>query len=258
MRPLRPTTDVVGYRVIRRLCGVLVAVILTGCLPLPEVPTPPGDLVETGGIGVSEGIGLVARLTFDQNIDASSTVSLVGTEWVPGVSLDALAFTGAGSYARLDNHPNTDLPEQGSLVAWVRPDPHTNNAEIIRKGDGASADWLLQFWQAQGQLALFLIKDSGPWGELYSNLWLPEGIWAHVTATWDQLEMRLYINGVLDASAPNPISPVQSTGNVILFGNIPGDPSDGFVGAVDDLQIYDRALTPTEVERVYRTGWPQE
>jgi hypothetical protein len=212
-------------------------------------PSYPEDTVVEGGVAVNPAIGLIAGFTFDRNIGADSAVTLVGTEWVEGASFDALSVAGAGSYARLENHPGMGLQDEGSIAAWLRPDPHTAYTEIIRKGDGASHDWLLQFWQAQGQLVVWIRNGSGSNLLVYSRLWLPEDVWAHVAGTWDASELRLYINGALDATVPNTIGQVRDGGNVLLIG-------DGFEGAVDELQIYDRALTSAEVERIFHTGWP--
>jgi hypothetical protein len=72
------------------------------------------------------------------------------------------------------------------------------------------------------------------------------GIWYHVAVTRDGDMFALYIDGVLTASRNYPVSLPDPAANFTI-----GD-AEGFVfdGAVDDVRMYDRALTATEMANV--------
>jgi len=68
------------------------------------------------------------------------------------------------------------------------------------------------------------------------------GNWVNVTATNDGSTTRLYVNGELQKSYPEKLS---AGGSNLIIGN------KGYVGSIDDLRIYDRAITADEVAAIY-------
>ena len=81
------------------------------------------------------------------------------------------------------------------------------------------------------------------------------GSWVHVAGVYNGTDMRLYINGSLVGT------PVSKTGN--LRSRVDGDlcigrygPTQGlyFVGMIDDVRVYSRAVTADEVSQVYGLG----
>jgi hypothetical protein len=70
---------------------------------------------------------------------------------------------------------------------------------------------------------------------------IPSGSWVHVVGTFDGQAMRLYRGGVLvglNATGPLPLPALDA----------PLQLGEGFEGLFDDVRIYDRALSPTEVQ----------
>jgi chitodextrinase len=70
--------------------------------------------------------------------------------------------------------------------------------------------------------------------------------WAHLATTYDGTTLALYVNGVLKATLPVTGAIGQSAGPLRLGGNDIWD--EWFAGVIDDVRVYDRALTPTEVQ----------
>ena len=77
---------------------------------------------------------------------------------------------------------------------------------------------------------------------------VPDGVWTHVAATYDGSDLRLYVNGTLVDSAPH-VGTIFQTGSPLFIGNrfLPSGDIGGFQGLMDDLKIFDRALTAAEV-----------
>jgi Concanavalin A-like lectin/glucanases superfamily len=73
-----------------------------------------------------------------------------------------------------------------------------------------------------------------------------------VTGTLDGStgEMRLYFNGIMvaqDFTAIRPFGPLSGSNPGIGIGNVPGVNNFPFAGAIDEVVLYNRALSPQEV-----------
>jgi len=76
----------------------------------------------------------------------------------------------------------------------------------------------------------------------------PPGRWTHLAVTYDGGAVRLYVNGV-EASSQRASGTIRSTADPLwIGGNRPY--GEYFNGVIDDVRIYDRALSPVEVRDV--------
>lgn len=86
-----------------------------------------------------------------------------------------------------------------------------------------------------------------------SNSW-NTGSWYHFAGTYDGTLVKLYINGVLQTSKNvTPGFSLGSTGNGLKIGRLhTASGNDGTMkGIVDDVRVYDRAITSDEVTGLY-------
>lgn len=86
-----------------------------------------------------------------------------------------------------------------------------------------------------------------------SNGTLTNGLWYHVAATWDGSTIALYINGNLDKSAllSGPLTYDTSPAFPAAIGCRYTLAASAFNGFIDDLRIYNRALTADEISSIY-------
>ena len=75
---------------------------------------------------------------------------------------------------------------------------------------------------------------------------LPLNAWSHLAMTWDGTTQRLYVNGAQVASRAVGGTLVNSAGALRFGGN--GVWSEWFAGRLDEIRVYDRALTQTELQ----------
>jgi hypothetical protein len=74
---------------------------------------------------------------------------------------------------------------------------------------------------------------------------VPVNAWTHLAATYDGATLRLYVNGAQQATRA-VTGPLQtSAGPLRIGGN--GVWDEWFAGLIDDVRVYNRALSPTEV-----------
>jgi hypothetical protein len=77
--------------------------------------------------------------------------------------------------------------------------------------------------------------------------------WAFVVATYDGVAMRLYVNGTLAASVARAGSVDLGSAETVTIGAA-SDRSSRFVGTIDEVAVWERALSAREVSDLMRAG----
>ena len=75
---------------------------------------------------------------------------------------------------------------------------------------------------------------------------LPANVWTHLAGTYDGATVRLFVNGTQVASAAITGAIATSTGALRIGGNSMW--GEYFQGTIDEVRIYNRALTPAEIQ----------
>ncbi len=213
--------------------------------------------------------GLVGHWAFDEGSGTTITDSsgqnnhgiLVNPKpgaWTSGVSGGALYFdgtTGAGSqYVTIPDAASLHATNAISFAAWVRCDDINRDGPIVAKeGDGQLAYWFGTF--GPRHFGVLLDSDGNqPWSLLDRDQGsIPGGLWVHLASTWDGTTLRHYLNGVALAETAAFSGPLHaSTGPLILGANVPYN-STAYKGAVDDLRIYNHALSAVEIQALVGT-----
>jgi len=219
----------------------------------------PGDdtiTAEVDGFIINRGVDLLnARGVwhFDRDLmDASSTGNNAvesGALWVPGRFGSALQFNGVSSCAFVENC--TTINTQFSLEIWAKPldYPATNNALIAGKYETLYVEIQDAF---DGGMAA-VDCQGGEASAFFGYDALPLNEWSHLVTTFQDGELKTYLNGTLmDNQAPS--APLGDSNYTMWFGhNYP--PEDGlagdFNGIVDEVKLYEKVLTEEEVSALY-------
>jgi hypothetical protein len=77
--------------------------------------------------------------------------------------------------------------------------------------------------------------------------------WHHIVGTYDGAEKRIYVDGVLEDSAPCT-GAIDTTNSPVEIGRNSHHNSYYWQGAIDDVRIYGRAIAPSEVQALYDMG----
>lgn len=201
----------------------------------------------------------------DQTIYRNSGGQPVDAEWVTGAPRP---FTRAvrmrrqyGSIHTPDD-PALDLTTAGSISLWFYLEDYDNYDGLVHKGDSSffgDEAYTLQF--SNRRLLLAIEPPFGSTQGVYSNTRFngssAEGRWWHVVGTWDNTEFRIYLNGQLDNSATNVggIAARNTSGGLNIGAQLSGSFNNYVLdGAVDQVYLWDRALTAAEVLSIYQQG----
>ena len=166
----------------------------------------------------------------------------------PGQNGDALQFDGSLDYISVPNHATLQPTGALTITAWIKGDSWgagSNVNIILRKGEANPNNYQLSI--TDGRVALNL--DNGDGSGFSGDTVLATGQWYHVAATWDGSEVLIYVNGVLNNAPSDPRSgSIGTDERAVYVGGRAG--TDLFDGTLDDVRLYNRALSAEEIVQV--------
>ena len=227
-----------------------------GVGPVPDRPrtTPPAVLTSPPSSAIPA--GLVAAYNFDEGSgttvadfsgnDNTGTLEGGATWTAEGKFGKALVFHGAG-FVTVPPSPSLDLTSAMTLEAWVYPTASTHASTAIMKEQPQQLAYALHAGSASGRPSAQFNVSTEAAGEraLMAPALLPLRTWTHLAATFDGGTLQLYVNGALVARrvVAGPIttsaSPLRIGGNAIW--------GEYFRGRIDDVRVYNRALSQVEI-----------
>jgi chitodextrinase len=205
------------------------------------VTTPARDTTGlVASYGFDEGSGTAIRDASGQNNNGAAS----GTTWTTGKFGSALVFNGTSAQVTIPDAPSLRLTTAMSLEAWIFPTtaPTGWRAIVDKNVDG----YYLMASTDNGNRP----SIGGTWATGNQNTFgpsvLPVNTWTHLASTFDGSVVRLFVNGVQVASQTQT-SPLAPTTATLQIG---GDayPTEYFAGLIDEVRIYNRALSPTEIQ----------
>jgi hypothetical protein len=212
----------------------------TIAVTLTVTPAIPPNLV--GAWGFDEATGTAVN-------DASGrgqTGTIDGaTRTAAGHSGGALSFDGVNDWVTVPDSNALDLTTGMTMEAWVRPTAvGTAWRTVLMKEQPGNLIYTLYAGDGTGRPAVyaFTTTDLGSSGPTATAL----NAWTHLAATYDGANLRLYVNGTQVVSRALTGAMRTSTGVLRIGGNsIWGE---WFAGLIDDVRVYNRALTATELQ----------
>lgn len=171
-------------------------------------------------------------------------------EWVPGRYGRALQFSGRDEYAETVTSGAGDGAAELTVAVWFRPIKKRDNVAMI-SSTGSDYFALLLSGYGAGHPVEFRARGNGVVGPDQSG---QVGEWTHAVGVWKSGERQeLYLNGRLAASDDTPPGGTVDLDTWILGSDrlISGR---YYEGAVDEVTIWDRALSGSEVYIMSRVG----
>ena len=196
--------------------------------------------------------GLVAAYGFEEGAGATAsdasgngnTGSVSGATWTTsGRTGGALSFDGNNDFVSVADAASLGLSTAMTLEAWVYPTAASGWRNVIMKETGSDLAWALYSSSPSSRPEGYVRTSnsssvSGPGA-------LPLNAWTHLALTYDGAVMRIYQNGVEVGSQAKTGNIATSSQSLRIGGNsIWGE---YFSGRIDEVRIYNRALTPAEI-----------
>jgi hypothetical protein len=175
----------------------------------------------------------------------------------PGFESTNRCLTVTNGYATAPQLPlNTDTV---TVTCWI------NRADTFTTGDLGWPAWL-----GGGGMHLNdgIVSSEGPYAELRyhwngnnwgwaSGLVVPANVWTFCALVVEPTKATMYMSSgttLLSSVDSSTHAPMVVTSPPGFGGNQPGSPTRNYIGQLDETTVYNRALTPSEINTLFLTG----
>ena len=190
--------------------------------------------------------------------DANPSQSLVAWNWkAGGFANKSATFNGSSSYISLPNNlVNSVSPQQFSVSFWFKNNNLSAYANPFSAYDWASGvNYGWNIWAGYGTSKLrFISYSSNGDIDVSGATTLTQGVWYHAAVTYDNGTLKMYLNGSQDYSGTGFGNRTYLSNHKYFIGaatNGAGGTEGYFTGQMDQIRIFSKSLSSTEVQTLY-------
>ncbi len=184
-----------------------------------------------------------------------------GAIWTDGRIGGALVFDGEDDYVEVMHSPTLYLSSM-TVMAWVNivefPGYYGGVSMIVAKGTDDTQNGhfgLHQYYQGHSPsnpaIFHFYLTENAQWYAVDGTTSLVEGEWYHVAGTYDGSILKLYVNGVLEDEETINVTRTHNTQNLQIGALRMPNYEYWTDGIIDEVKIFNRALTAQEILEHY-------
>lgn len=205
-------------------------------------------------VSSAEEEGLVGWWKFDEGkgtlaMDSSGNGNhgeIAGATWVKAKAGSALRFDGDGAFVCVE-HSDVLTPDEFTIEAWVKPASAVSTDRgpmIVSKYGGNWRGYMLLLEGRSGKPGIHIDTPQAEETAVAPEA-LKLGQWHHLAGTYDGQAAKIYVNGKLQGSVDAQITHDQ--GRPLTIGKASWVDQAYFAGVIDEVKVYDRALTAMEI-----------
>ncbi len=216
------------------------------------VPGPAPDLV--GWWKLDETSGWVAADSSGRDHPGTLENMNPADAWQGGRCGRGLAFDGIDDRVTVADDDDFDGTVQLTVALWCRPTvlDGTERGLVAKRVDASQQNAWAILVGADDRLR---VDIDGAGDRFAASAPLVAGTWRHVAVVFDGTRppadrVRVYLDGVLDTTAAESSASIPNTSAPVTLGALPGAPGGHFAGVLDEVRIYRRALTVSEIADV--------
>lgn len=152
------------------------------------------------------------------------------------------AFSLSGGFVRFADNASLDITGQMTISAWIKPNATNANRIVDKITAGGGDGYLLDLLGGK----LRMIAHGGA---ASSSVSISTGVFSHVAGVYDGSIIKVYVNGVLEGSS-NFIGNTLGNAHPLRIGVDSTESANFFSGLIDDVHIYNHALSSTEIQNM--------
>jgi hypothetical protein len=217
--------------------------------------------------------GLVGWWSFDNAGGADRSANNLTGQLIngpiptPGRVQGAMQFNGANNYMIVPYNASLNVSSGITISFWLKADYWTPSSQadiILDRRDTGSNKTIYGIHQQDGQLRMLLQAGFGSGiNQTVGVAAPPLNQWIHIAATWSGSSLRMYTNGVLAATsstnAPGSISTLYTRPMLLARSEVfPQAGAAGFKGTLDEVRVYNRALSDVDIQQLYSVNTPTD
>ncbi len=200
-----------------------------------------------------------ASSSYDSSGNGNTGTLYGGVQWATGKLGKGLSFDGVNDYVSVPYNANQLLTTGGTISAWVKLNPLSQEIypytfrQIVDNGNGTDG-WTGYEFRFIGTNKLEgRIHTSDPYIYSAANA-VSYNTWANVVMTFNSSGLiTFYVNGNISGTPATSGSPTNITTNQPLKIGAGFGVGYPFNGLIDDVRIYNRALSAGEVAQMYNS-----
>ncbi len=215
----------------------------------------------TAGYTLLSPSGLVGYWKFDEGSGTTTADSsglgnngtLNGATWVSGVSGDAVSFDGTGTYVEVPGTSALEPTSTVSVTAWVKTTTAPAlGGEVVSMGD----NYVLRVL-SDGNVFFFFYNGTTWITVQTTGVNVLDGRWHNIAGVKSASQIQIFVDGVSKAAYSTSDTIPYTLGTNLYFGKHGnGSTSYNFNGVIDDVRIYNTALSATDVQNIYAAITP--
>jgi hypothetical protein len=180
---------------------------------------------------------------YDSSSNGLNLSMNAGSSWSnQGKFNKTLSLDGVTGSASISDSPKLDITDTITIASWIYPTSSESGGTIATK---VGAYYLER--HSNDKIRVYFYGLSSP-GYHESNSTVPNNQWSYVATTYDGANIKLYINGNLDKTI-SVTGSITNSANSLFVGSLePGWDSYEFAGRIDEVKIYNSALTADEIK----------
>lgn len=223
-----------------------------------NISSAPSINVPTAGLTAywqfDEGSGSIANDSSGNNNHGSLLNMNLATSWVAGKIGQALLFDGNDDYISVPASVSLNIAGGITVALWVRPSVNSSsfhnswNYFIYQRNP---LKYEIGYYNTGGP-RFKPYNESGTNFDFSASTALTANTWYHMAFVRNGSFLGIYIDGALADSRNDFTGDLRSSTEVRIGGA--GSNNSAFIGTVDDVRIYNRALTTSEIQQLYAFG----
>ncbi|HDZ60309.1 MAG TPA: hypothetical protein ENH46_01245, partial [Candidatus Pacearchaeota archaeon] len=173
---------------------------------------------------------------------------------VTGARGQAIDFDGVDDYVDVGNPSSLQITGNLTISAWIKT-TDTSVSRIVSKDDVATnRDYLLQYSVSASEKVRFgIFKSNTFYSSGESTTLVSDGSWHYIVGINNGTDLMIYVDGVLENSASNG-GTIDNDAVNLEIGRVGGGDDEYFNGTIDEVMIFNRVLSPEEINASYNAG----
>jgi RHS repeat-associated protein len=179
-----------------------------------------------------------------------------GAAWTAGTVGEALSFDGVDDYVKAVNSENLNFANIITVEAWARLDATDFTKWYTVVCNFESSGWGIEISPDYDKWE-WLLHINGSYRTVRSDAVVIPGEWYHIVGIYDGSEVSLFINGVKQTATISVTGSIKESPVAVTIGANPeagGSFIRNFKGVIDEVAVYNTALSPEEIQQHYQNG----
>jgi hypothetical protein len=221
-----------------------------------------GDLVgywkfdDGTGVSVSDSTGNNDATFYGESFN-DGTIN--GASWASGKYGSGLSFDGVDDYVDAGDDASLDITGSLTVELWAKLNSHSSTTELDYAGKYRGVgdrSWALYIGRTDNLTTFGVWNASDNAAIATSDSILSANAWQHLVGVFDSNsgEVALYVDGVKQSTTGTLKGTINSTSINVKIGKT--DANYYFNGSIDEVRIYNKALTQAEIQESMNSAYP--